>query len=136
MRYQVWNDARNPASEWLANNSRPGDKVAFFGSVGQLPRIPRNVLPVSIESDSASQRLLESGARLVLVIPDYSSQGGDGIERSRYLPESTYNGLVSGDLGFTRVARFKTNPLPILGRNLLGEIPWVNPPVQIFERSP
>ena len=135
MRYQVWNDARNPASEWLADNARPGDKVAFFGSVGQLPRIPRDVLPVSIESDSASRRLIESGARLVLVIPDYSSQGGDGIERSRYLPESTYDGLVSGALGFTRVAQFRTRPLPVLGRNLLGEIPWVNPPVQIFERT-
>lgn len=134
MRYQVWKDARNPASEWLAQNARPGDRVGFFGSVGQLPRIPRDVLPVSIESDSASRRLVDSGVRLVLVIPDYSSQGGDGIERSRYLPESTYNELLNGSLGFNRVARFSTKPLPILGRSLLGEIPWVNPPVQIFER--
>lgn len=134
MRYQVWKDARNPASEWLAERARPGDKVGFFGSVGQLPRIPRDVMPVSIESDSASRRLVDSGVRLVLVIPDYSSQGGDGIERSRYLPESTYHELLNGSLGFERVAHFRTRPLPFLGRNLLGEIPWVNPPVQIFER--
>jgi hypothetical protein len=135
MRYQVWKDARNPASEWLADNARPGDRVGFFGSVGQLPRIPRDVMPVSIESDSASRRLVDSGVRLVLVIPDYSSQGGAGIERSRYLPESTYNQLLDGSLGFTRVAHFRTQPLPLLGRSLLGEIPWVNPPVQIFERT-
>jgi hypothetical protein len=135
MRYQVWKDARNAASEWLAQNARPGDKVGFFGSVGQLPRIPRDVMPVSIESDSASRLLRDSGVRLVLVIPDYSSQGGDGIERSRYLPESTYDELLNGSLGFQRVAQFKTTPLPVLGRSLLGEIPWVNPPVQIFERT-
>lgn len=135
MRYQVWKDARNPASEWLAQNARPGDKVGFFGSVGQLPRIPRDVVPVAIESDSASRQLVTSGVRLVLVIPDYSSQGGDGIERSRYLPESTYNELLNGSLGFARVAQFRTGPLPVLGRSLLGEIPWVNPPVQIFQRS-
>jgi hypothetical protein len=135
MRYQVWNDARNQASEWLAGNARPGDRVGFFGSVGQLPRIPRDVRPVSIESDSAAERIREAGVRLVLVIPDYSSQGGEGIERSRYLPESTYRALLDGSLGFERVAHFRTAPLPLVGRNLLGEIPWVNPPVQIFERT-
>ena len=135
IRYQVWKDARNPASDWLAEHAKPGDKVGFFGSVGQLPRIPRDVLPVSIESDSASRQLKEGGVRLVLVIPDYSSQGQPGLERSLYLPESTYHELQDGSLGFTRVAQFKTRPLPFLGRNL-DNLPWVNPPVQIFERTP
>jgi 4-amino-4-deoxy-L-arabinose transferase-like glycosyltransferase len=131
LRYQVWNDARNGASEWLAQNARPGDRVAFFGSVGQLPRIPRDVQPIRIEDDSlASQRLVQSGARLVLVIPDYSSRGG--LERSQYLPLTTYQQLQDGSLGFTRAAQFKTTP--ILGRRL-DNLPIVNPPVQIFERS-
>lgn len=133
-RYQVWKDARNDASDWLAEHARPGDKVGFFGSVGQLPRIPRDVLPVSIESDSASRALRENGVRLVLVIPDYSSQGRPGLERSLYLPESTYHELQDGSLGFDRVAQFRTRPLPLVGRSL-DAIPWVNPPVQIFERT-
>lgn len=133
-RYQVWKDARNDAGAWLAEHARPGDKVGFFGSVGQLPRIPRDVLPVSIESDSASRELRENGVRLVLVIPDYSSQGQPGLERSLYLPESTYHELQDGSLGFDRVAQFRTRPLPLVGRSL-DAIPWVNPPVQIFERT-
>ncbi|MEO8200435.1 MAG: hypothetical protein ABI679_07955, partial [Gemmatimonadota bacterium] len=131
MRYQVWFDARNGASDWLEQHARPGDKVAFFGSVGQLPRIPRDVLPVRIEDDSlASQHLIESGVRLVLVIPDYSSRGG--LERSQYLPLRTYNQLRDGSLGFSQAAHFKTEP--ILGRHLYN-LPIVNPPVQIYERT-
>jgi 4-amino-4-deoxy-L-arabinose transferase-like glycosyltransferase len=133
-RYQVWKDARNDAGAWLAEHAKPGDRVGFFGSVGQLPRIPRDVLPVSIESDSASRELRENGVRLVLVIPDYSSQGQPGLERSLYLPESTYRELQDGSLGFDRVAQFRTRPLPLVGRSL-DAIPWVNPPVQIFERT-
>jgi hypothetical protein len=131
MRYQVMFDARNAASDWIAENARPGDKIAFFGSVGQLPRIPRDVLPVHIDDDSASsQKLLDSGARLVLVIPDYSSRGG--LERSQYLPEHTYEQLKDGSIGFTQAAHFKTEP--ILGRHL-NNLPIVNPPVQIFQRT-
>lgn len=135
MRYQVGKDARYEAGDWLAAHAKPGDKVGFFGSVGQLPQIPRDVLPVSIRSDSASRQLQASGARLVLVIPDYSSQGTVGLERSLYLPESTYHELQSGSLGFTRVARFATEPLPFIGRKLTY-LPIVNPPVQIFQRTP
>jgi hypothetical protein len=40
--------------------------------------------------------------------------------------------LQDGSLGFTRAAQFKTTP--ILGRRL-DNLPIVNPPVQIFERS-
>ncbi|MEO8294439.1 MAG: hypothetical protein ABI613_02910 [Gemmatimonadota bacterium] len=131
MRYQVWFDARNAASEWIETHARPGDKIAFFGSVGQLPRIPRDVLPIRIDDDSlTSQRLVESGARLVLVIPDYSSRGG--LERSQYLPEHTYEQLRDGSIGFTEAAHFKTNP--ILGRHLYN-LPIVNPPVQIYQRT-
>lgn len=133
MRYQVWRDARNDAGDWLAGHARPGDRIGFFGSVGQLPRIPRDVLPVSMPSDSASAALQQSGVRLVLVIPDYSSQGTQAIDRSLYLPEATYHQLQDGSLGFTRVAQFRTDPLPLVGRRLTY-LPIVNPPVQIFER--
>ncbi len=131
LRYQVWNDARFGASEWLDANARPGDKVAFFGSVGQLPRIPRNVEPISMPTDStASAALADSGVRLVLVIPDYSSRGM--LDRSQYLPLATYRQLQDGSLGFTRSAHFRTKPL--LGRELYN-LPIVNPQVQIFERT-
>lgn len=128
LKYQILFDARNAAGAWLADHLRPGDRVAYFGSVGQLPRIPAGVDVIRIETDSlSSTHVRDSGARYVLVIPDYSSPRD--VERSLYLPLPTYEALQDGSLGYRRVARFDTRPL--LGRRM-KYLPIINPPVQVF----
>ncbi|MGE3525077.1 MAG: hypothetical protein AB7I33_04070, partial [Gemmatimonadales bacterium] len=125
LKYQILFDARNAAGAWLADHLQPGDRVAYFGSVGQLPRIPAGVDVIRIETDSlSSTHVRESGARYVLVIPDYSSPRD--VERSLYLPLPTYEALQDGSLGYRRVARFDTRPL--LGRRM-KYLPIINPPV-------
>jgi hypothetical protein len=128
--YQELLDARNPAGEWLQQTLSPGDQVVYFGSLGQLPKLPGGVTVTGVEGDSALTWLAaDRGRSFVLVIPDYSSW--DGLEHSRYMPDSAYVALTSGALGYQRVGFFRTRPLAGLRINLL---PIVNPQVQVFVR--
>jgi len=69
------------------------------------------------------------GTEGYMIIPDYSSW--NGLERSQYLPDSTYLALAGGVLGYRRVGYFRTRPLAGFRIDLL---PIVNPQVQVFAR--
>lgn len=130
--YQMFFDARIAASRWLEASAHPGDRIAFYGSVGQLPRIPKGVDAVRIPTDApAKQALADSSASYLLVIPDYSSKHGE--DHSLYLPDSTYAALKNGSLGYVQVARFRTAPL--FGFEM-DYLPILNPPVQIYAPAP
>lgn len=139
--YQMLMDARYKAGEWIAGNFKPGDKVGYYGSPDQLPHIPewvearRAPLPASLPADWLQTNQFD----WLFVIPDFSSRSNGaaapfrdtGLPRSRFLPESTYQQIVDGSLGYREVAKFETRSLT--GRPLKF-LPWINPPVTIYQR--
>lgn len=127
--YQMLYDARYEAEAWLQSNYKPGDQLGFFGEVNQLPGLPGDVRTRALPSDAAAaiEILKQRQVRFISVSTDWSSDAG--MERSRLLPETVFEMLKNGSLGYHRVAYFRTNSL--LGRPL-KYYPHVNTPVQIF----
>jgi 4-amino-4-deoxy-L-arabinose transferase-like glycosyltransferase len=125
--WQMLGDARIPAGEWLAAEARPGDRLGYFGSRHQLPYLPAGLEPELLADSTATADLARHDIRFILVAPDFFSD--TARVRSTFLPEPIYRGLESGELGYQRVARFRSAPL--LPRPL-PYFPYVNPMVQIF----
>ena len=129
--WQMVRDARYPASAWLAEQSRPGDVLGYFGAAHQLPALPPGLRPVQLHGDSAESVFRAGRIRYVYVAPDYFA---DSLHlRSSFLPEELYHRLEDGTLGFRLVQRFETPPLR---SGWLTHFPWVNPPVRVYEATP
>ena len=128
--YQMIFDARRDAGAWLAVHAVPGSRLAYFGLVDQLPRLPAGTA-VHLTSPDASVETQWSPdpPHFVLVIPDFSSE--PGMPRSRFLTQGVYERLQDGSLGYRPAARFATRPL--FGQSL-KYLPYVNSPVEIYTR--
>jgi hypothetical protein len=140
--FQLMNDARYQANAWLKEHAKPGEGFGYFGSPDQVPYLPAGVEPVRMEWAGPPAIVLnEKKIRFVAVIPEHSSRSTGwatsfsdwGRERSFFLPEKVYQELKDGSLGYRKVAAFQTKPL--FWNRPVKFLPWVNPPVQIFERT-
>jgi hypothetical protein len=142
-------DSRYAAAAWLAQHTRRGDRIEFFGAQQKLPPLSGDVVSrlaapfhgmyvESDVSDSVVARILagwtERRPRYVLAIPDYTSE--PGVPYSRSFPPQLYQAMLDGRVAWRLAAYFETTrlfpwlPLPAL------DYPTVNPPIRIFEPDP
>lgn len=133
--YEMVFDARYEAGEWLAKNAEPGDKIAFFSVQNVIPSLHTNIVPVHLLAEtSAVERLQSEKIRFVLVQQDWSSPAGS--DRGYFFPDSVYEAVTDGSLGYREAAAFETRPLFrgfFLDAPLVSPGYIVNPKVKIFE---
>ncbi len=133
--YEMIFDARYEAGDWLAEHAKPGDEIAFFSVQNVIPSLETNIVPVHLLTDpSAAETLQREKIRFVLVQQDWSSRLGS--DRGHFFPDSVYERVIDGTLGYREAARFETLPL---FRGFFPDVPLVtpghivNPSVKIFE---
>ncbi len=134
--YQMIFDARYQAGEWLHQNGKAGDKLAYFSLTG-IPPMPAGITPVGLVlSEKPIEEIEKAKFRFILIKPDFSSC--NDADRSRFLTDSVYEEIKSSRLGYKKAASFKT-------RSLFGKLfrgfpltspHYVNPPVRIYELQP
>ena len=139
--YQLVRDSRGQASHWLASNLGGGNLVGFFGSPDQLPHIPGGnvVQRAPLGRALVTTWIDRRQPAMLIVAADFSSRSNGarapfnetGKEHSVFLPDEVYTQLLDGSLGYDLAAEFRTASLT--GR-ALKFLPWVNPPVKLFQR--
>ena len=139
--YQLVRDSRGEASQWLSSNLSGGNLVGFFGSPDQLPHIPGgNVVQRAPLGRALVATWIEKQQPATLIVAaDFSSRSNGarapfneaGTDHSAFLPAEVYAQLLDGSLGYDLAAEFRTASLS--GR-ALKFLPWVNPPVKVFQR--
>ena len=129
--FQMSHDSRYAAGSWLAANMPAGSRIADCGGSRKLPILRRDVRIVELKTGQvAFQDLAEQQPEFVEVIPDWT--GRPGMELSRVCPQSLYDRLGDGSLGYELAASFKTHSL--IDRQMM-DYPTVNPPVLIYRRK-
>lgn len=129
--YQMTNDSRNEAGKWLAANMTPRSRIADCGGLRKMPHLRADVQIIELRDGAAAfDDLQRFKPEYVEVTPDWT--GRDGFEFSRACPQSLYNRLASGDLGYRLSASFKT---PSLVKRQMMDYPTVNPQVFIYRRK-
>ncbi|MEP7344902.1 MAG: glycosyltransferase family 39 protein [Gemmatimonadaceae bacterium] len=130
--YQQVRDARYAAGDWAIAHMQPGDEVAYFGGTHQLPHLPQGVQPIWLygEDTLAVKAVAERQFRWIVVAADYFS--ADSRDHSSIMPDSVWTSLTSGRNGYRQAAMFATSSLTGYSPYYL---PYVNPPVRIFERT-
>jgi hypothetical protein len=144
--YQMLNDSRYAAAEWLAARTRPGDVVEYFGPSSKLPHLEAGVIThqaadfhgmyVIPELDDAKVQEILTGWRtrqpkFIIIMPDHTSRQRP-IPYSHTVPPQLYDALINGDLEYKLVAFFQTPSLFPWLRQPLLDYPVVNPPIRIF----
>ncbi len=119
--WQMWNDSRYRAAEWINKNSKPGDRIGYYGK--NLKKQPYVGSQLTFQPGPLTLPI-EDGPEFLLVTPwmDYEK------EHEYDLPEATYQAMVGGLDGYKLVLDIQTSALfPALpGR-------FVNPPIKIFK---
>jgi len=146
--YAMLRDSRWEAAAWLAERTKPGDHIDYFGASQKLPPLEAGVVtdrateyfglfyahridPAKVEE--ILERWHDRNPKFVIVMPDHTSRPGAPFDVS--LPPSLYDDLVAGRRGWKLEATFETPPLlPWVKRPPL-DYPMVNPPIRIFGPS-
>ena len=143
--YQMLNDSRYAAAQWIAERTKPGDRVEFFGAQSVLPAFEAGVVsnpaaqPMGMYrkprvDDQHVAEILngwrERRPNFVLVMPDHTNR--QPTPYPHWMPPQLYDGMMSRQVGYYLVATFKTPPLFPWHRLPLLDYPSVNPPIRIF----
>jgi len=133
--YQMIYDSRYQAGQWIDQQTRPGDQLAFFTSQNVLPHVDSDILLLKLFADpTPMEELRDQMPRFILLQSDFTSTATPS-GRSYFFPDNVYNELGKS-LGYTAVARFETPPLfstLLLNTTLLGPGSYVNPPITVYE---
>lgn len=128
-------DARYAAGDWFEQNTNPGDAVIFFTSQNILPHLKKETKAIRLLNDPAPlEKIRQEKARFIIVQPDFSSEFES--DKSYFFPPDIYEQLNSGELGYERVAAFKTKGL---FKGFYLDLPLVspgyitNPSIKIYE---
>lgn len=127
--YQMLADSRVEAASWLDRHARTGDRVGYYGGDAKLPRVRADVSFVPMPGQRAygdRRSPSDLAPEFVLVIPQREFEE----QHEWTLPDSTFEKLVGGELGYCQLRWIRTPPL-------LEEpaVPFVNPVVRIFART-
>jgi hypothetical protein len=143
--WEMMNDSRYAAGEWLAEHTEAGDTIEYFGPNRKLPPLPADVkthpatfyggifVPVEIDDakvDEILQGWRERRPKYILLMPDLTSPPGTPYNST--CPPQLCDGMLDGSRGFTLAARFKTEPLFNWLKLPPLDYPTVNPPIHIF----
>ncbi|MDQ3698051.1 MAG: glycosyltransferase family 39 protein [Gemmatimonadota bacterium] len=144
--YQMINDSRFAAAEWIGRNARSGDRLEYFGPSRKLPPLAPSVVtgqaaayfgmyvPADV-GEAKVQEILdgwrERRARFVIAVPDHTSR--PGVPHSHTFPPALFADMLEGRRGLRLVAYFRTPPLfPWLPAPRI-DYPTANPPIHLFE---
>lgn len=126
---QMLGDARYAIGDWLEDRLEPGAEVGYYGSSVKLPHLPADVdigyMPGQVLHPEGEQRRAED-PDVILIIPQ---QDNEPVHEWT-LTEADYEALVTGRTGYRRV--WQPGGDGWFGRS---EIPFVNPPIQVFVRD-
>jgi hypothetical protein len=125
--YQMIEDSRYELAAWFRENAKPGDRVGLFGAAQKLPALEAGVISVSLERWCSREAWESAQApEFVVVIPQQHFE----MIHEWSLPETIYQRLDDGSLGYQRIVRLQT-------RSLFSRRPvsFVNPPVQVFVKK-
>ena len=143
--YEMINDSRFPAAEWLAARTSTGDTIEYFGPPQKLPPLQFGVttqpatfyggIYVPTPTDDSKVREIVQGWKnrrptYIILIPDLTSP--PAIAYNNSCPSQLCDSLLKGTKEFPLAAKFKTDPLfnwlelPDL------DYPTINPPIHIF----
>jgi len=127
--YQMLNDSRYEAAQWFQRNSKPGDRVGYYGDASKLPRLPADVITAPMPGQISSPRVsgpLANRPEFVVVTPVESF---DPVHEFT-LPPAAYAALRDGSMGYQQLLGIQT-------RSLFARRPitFVNPPVKVFVRK-
>lgn len=141
--YEMLNDSRYAAGEWLDQHLQAGDRVMHFGYASKLPHLRPDVPSIRVVREAeALPAIQENRPEFILVIPQDMNEERQRLEwriglNSAISPFSKqlFDGLVDGTLGYRLVEKFHAPRLmPWLDRPFLS-YSSVNPPVQVFMRK-
>ncbi|HSE66387.1 MAG TPA: glycosyltransferase family 39 protein [Gemmatimonadales bacterium] len=146
--YAMLRDSRWDAAQWLAQRTKPGDHIDYFGASQKLPPLEAGVVTDrateyrglfnahridAAKVEEILSRWRSLNPKFVIVMPDHTSRPGAPFDIS--LPPSLYDDLIAGRRGWKLQATFETPPLlPWVKRPPL-DYPMVNPPIRIFGPS-
>lgn len=130
--YQMMNDSRIAAADWLSHNLRTGDVVGYFGAPLKLPRLPNGVtatpMPGQLEyAYKNRQPATSSPPEFIVSIP----QLGTELTHEWTVPDAAFAALFDPASGYREVLALQT---PALWPRPLLSVPWINPPVRVFAR--
>ena len=121
--WQMWNDSRYEAGEWLARNAHPGDRIGYYGvETDKLPffdpRIGLELGPTSVPAANGPEFLIAFPFQNYESVHEYN------------LPQKTYEALRRGDSGYKQLLGIQTRALfpAAAGR-------FVDPPLKVFVRE-
>ena len=125
--YQMIEDSRYAMATWFRENAKPGDRVGWYGAAQKLPALEAEIVSVSVEHLCSREAWkAPQSPEFVVVIPQQQFE----LLHEWTLPETVYQRLVDGSLGYQRVLWGHT-------RSLFSKRPisFVNPPVQVFVKK-
>jgi hypothetical protein len=129
--FQMTHDSRIEAGRWLAASMPAGSRIADCGGPRKMPHLRKDVQIVQLRDGAAAfDDLNQQRPEFVEVTPDWT--GRAGRELSRTCPQTLYDGLADGSLGYELAGSFKTHSL--IERQMM-DYPTVNPPVFIYRRK-
>lgn len=132
--YQMIFDSRYEAGQWIKQNVKEDKKIAFFTVQNILPHLEKDTQAIQlVDVTSPDEKLRNEKIDFVLIQPDWSSKIGS--DRSHFFPESVYEQVKNGSLGYREVASFETKSLFngfFLDLPLVTPGYIVNPPLKIY----
>jgi hypothetical protein len=143
--YQMVFDSRYEAADWLRNEAKAGDTIAYFGPASKLPHLEAGIelqqatdyqgmYSVPDTGDVKVREILShwevSKPGFVILMPDHTS--AQSAPYSHTVPPRLFTGLKAGSMGYRQVAFFQTPSLfPWLDMPQL-DYRTVNPSIHIF----
>ncbi len=129
--YQMINDSRYAAADWLDEHTQPGDVIATTATIAALPRTKPGIEHLSFHRvDDDAELIAQEQPDVIIVMPNWLAPKGALYPTT--FPDHVYKALADGSLGYEKAAYFKTDSL--VKRQIL-DYPTVNPPIEVFVRS-
>jgi hypothetical protein len=127
--WQMLDDGRYQAGSWIHSYAKRGDRVLHYTFPANLPPLDAGIRNVMAHAGTPYQfKGTQEDPEFILLLPFtlFPSEP----EHEPGLPESDYQALRAGTLGYQQVVRAQANRL-----FFKRPIPWVNPLVQLFVRK-
>jgi hypothetical protein len=128
LEYRRLVDKRYALAGWFAEHVRPGDRVCVVDGPFKLPALEEGVvsLEVAPAGPFVERFLTTNRPEFFLVMPVHRGE----VAHEHLIPDSVYEGLRDGSLGYTAVLDIPKTYLFDIGR-----FTYVDPPVTVFVRT-
>jgi hypothetical protein len=143
--YEMMNDSRLAAGQWLSANTSDGDIIEYFGPADKLPPVEEGIIIHRAteyqgmhahhrDDDERIREIIQGWAarkpKYIVIMPDHASRQGQPFNIS--CPEQLCNFMIEGRSVFRQEMMFKTPPLFHWLELPPLDYPVVNPPIRIY----